>query len=258
MLDLIRKFVDERLGGEIAKWKDYDCRELEHSDVFGCPGRNFDCDDSNLIRAVYLLLWGDSFPGCSTSAIGRGKPYRGDTMNTFHTLFGRPIEDKPGFYAGLEKYAPDDELRERAGKFHTHCHTIGNYILLPNLPEGRLTLNLYRGTNDWKDFFDRFLIQLGLCLQNKPGRDEFLAKLIGNNRFFFDKISLPELAGRCFLEDYMDENGTPKEVFLLNFHWKDENDREAYRKAADRYLDRATGIINRRAEKMIAILEKLL
>lgn len=53
--ELIQHFITERLNGDINNFVSYDLAQLEGDKVFGCPGRSFDCDDSNVARAVYCL-----------------------------------------------------------------------------------------------------------------------------------------------------------------------------------------------------------
>ena len=222
---LLREFIDEKLGGELDRLRTFDVKSLRDSEKFGCPGRYFDCDDTELARAVYVVLWGDVLPELAMETLGSGKKYRGDTMNTFHTMFGRNIPERPGFYAGLEKYAPPEELRRKVRFFGENvCGTIGNFVVLPNLGAEETTMNLYRGTNHWRDFFDRFLAELEKVLRGSGEKDSLLAKLAEANAFCFDAFPGEE-GFRAFvrlllLEDYC-EGDRPRILFPLNYHWKD-------------------------------------
>lgn len=53
-------------------------------------------------------------------------------MNTFNTMFGKEVENQPGFFRGAEKYHPSDEFREKVRQFDKLCRNIGNYVVLPN------------------------------------------------------------------------------------------------------------------------------
>lgn len=259
---LLRRFIQERLDGEIDGLADFDFRELENHPLFGCPERTFDVDNSNLANAIYILLWGDQFPNCNGDTIGIGRPYRGDTMNTFHTMFGRPIDGAAEYFAGLEKYEPSNNLREQARKFHHLCRNIGNFILLPNISVKQKTINTYRGTNDWKDFFDIFLLNLERCLNDRQNKDGFLSELLDRNGLFFERFrnqnNLLRLGDIYFLDDYLDKNGMPKEVFIFNCHWMNTSDRQAYLSAAEVYLFKTEQIITRRGKKMIMGLKNIL
>ena len=191
--------------------------------------------------------------------LGNAGKYRGDTMNSFHTMFGREIPKRPGFYAGLEKYHPSDELRERARAFGTrYCSTIGNFVVLPNLYVRDTTLNFYRGTNQWHDFFDRFLIQLKNVLCGSKVKDPLLEELVNANSFCFVKFrgkkGFQALAELLLLEDYCDSDHAPEIVFPMNYHWKNPADPETYFRDAEDYLEKAERIIFSRSRKIMDIL----
>ena len=180
---LIQNFISDTLAGDINNFRTFDFKSLKNSAKYGAPGENFDCDDTLLMRAIYTVLWGSEFPGLSMEQPAAGRRYRGDTMNSFHTMFGREIAGKPGFFAGVEKYAPSEEFRERVRRFGKLCSNLGNYILLPHWYACGTTLNFYRGTNEWHDFFDRFLIELCKVLCNAEEQDETLIRLWKSTAF---------------------------------------------------------------------------
>jgi len=258
---LLLQFTAEELDGDWEKLKDFDFLELKHSKVYGCPGRGFDCDDTNLARAIYALVWGGTFKDLTSHNQGRGMPYRGDTMNSFHTMFGRELKDSPGLFAGFEKYAPDDAFRERVKTFHRRYHSIGNFVVLPNLPvDNGDTINLYRGTHPaWRDYFDRFLIHLDRCFCDSPEQDPGLRQLVKKNDFFFQPFrgsgKLHRLAEICLWEDYLGDDGSPTQIFEFYFHWKKSDNHDAYFKAAKLYLEESLRIIDRRTARMIATLK---
>lgn len=260
-LQLVNDFVSEFCGGNWELLKTFDFKTLFSSEKFGCPGRNFDCDDTNIIRAIYVLLWQDLFPKLNLDNFGYLRQYRGDTINTFHTMFGREISGRPGFFAGLEKYSPSDELRQKVRDFGKLCSSLGNYVVLPNCFARSTTLNCYRGTNAWRDFFDRFLIELHKVLTSAPDPDETLSELVKINSFCFDHFTGQENFSRfteaLCLSDYCDESGLPKLVFSLNYHWKNEADPEQYFRDAELYLEKTAFIIRRRADQMAARLKML-
>ena len=260
---LLLDFIREKLDGKLDNIRTFDTKTLRGDDKFGCPGRYFDCDDTEIMRAVYVVLWEDLLPDLSMDTMGNAGKYRGDTMNSFHTMFGREIPERPGFYAGLEKYHPSDELRERVREFgNKYCSTVGNFVVLPNLYVRDTTLNFYRGTNQWHDFFDRFLVQLRNVLCDCGEKDPLLDELVKANAFCFDRfqggIGFQVLEDRLFLEDYCDMDGIPEERFPLNYHWKDPLDAVRYFSDADIYLRIAEEIIDRRGGKMLTELKEKL
>lgn len=257
---LIKEFISEILSGDLELLKNFDFKTLRMSEKFGCRDRNFDCDDTNIIRAIYVVLWEKDLPYLNMDNFGYRKQYRGDTINTFHTMFGREIEEKTGFFAGLEKYAPSDELREKVRHFGKLCSNVGNYVVLPNYFTRQTSLNCYRGTNDWRDFFDRFLIEIHKVLTGSEQQDEVLQELVKVNNFAFQKFQgedgFRKFTKILLLDDYCDNSGTPQEIFAMNYHWRNEHDPEQYFHDAEIYLEKTEKIIRSRADKMISMLKE--
>lgn len=256
---LVKEFLESELSGKWENLMTFDFRQLHHSGKFGSPGRSFDCDDTNIMRAIYSILWEDDIPFLHDNNFGCRKQYRGDTMNTFHTMFGREIEGKPGFFAGLEKYAPSDELREKVRQFGKLCCNIGNYAVLPNWFARGTTFNCYRGINEWHDFFDRFLIELHKVMTGCGSQDETLQELVKVNDFCFRKFkgdrAWQDFIRILLLEDYCGNSGKPQNIFNMNYHWMNENAREKYLADAEIYLEKTGKLIRNRAERMISILK---
>ena len=251
---ILLDFIGEILNGDLNAIRKFDFKTLQNDRKYGCPDRNFDCDDTNIMRAVYTVLWGHVLPDLNMENMGWGKAYRGDTINTFHTMFGREIPERPGYFAGAEKYSPTDPFREKIRRFGKLCSCIGNYVVLPNRIAAGTTLNCYRGTNEWHDFFDRFLMNLHQALTQKMIPDPTLKQLIEVNDFCFRKFYGKE-GFRCFTENlllngYCGCHGEPELVFHLNYHWMNEQEPEQYFHDAELYLDCAERIILNRADKI--------
>jgi len=260
---LVRQYVAEELHGDLEALAGVDLAALEGHPLYGAPGRPFDTDDCNLVRALFDVLYADALPGLSLPEIGTGRAYRGDTLNTFHTLFGRPIPGRPGRFAGLERHSPSDELRARATAFHRTYHTLGNLAPLPNRSLGRLTFNTYRGTHpQWRDAFPAFLENLRLALLADPAADPTLCRLVELNADAFRGFRTPDGPARFArlldLDDYLDPaTGLPIPHYAPNAHFLSQSD-DDYSASADRYLTVAPLLIQRRAARMIARLRTLL
>ena len=283
--DIISSFVEERFSGDIDGLKYYCFAALkEYPDrrVYGrCSGSSsFDCDNTRLANAIYVLLWGGDgniFPGLTMENVGSGKDFRGDTMNSFRWVLGsnkdltvsRDIEswvkenaaypkDKKGLSKTIshwDRYG----MGEKAAIFYRTYHTVGNFVVLPNRYAGDTTLNFYRGENQWHDFFDRFLIELDKVFSGSDEKDVKLNYLAECNRSAFEGKTLPGLADALFLNDYMDGR-KPKALFApySTGKWHKDIDNEEYRVFAMRYIDTATKIISHRADKMCKRLSELL
>lgn len=263
-INLVNMFVAEYLNGNFYAFFDFDFASLRQDKRFGCSGRNFDCDDTNLTRAICFLLWGEAFPEVTLADIGAGKKYRGDTLNTFHTVLGTYLPDQHSC-TGIEKSNASGSLRALVNKFYSAYHTIGNFILLPNIAESAkkraFTLNTYRGTA-YKDFFDLFLQHLDRCLTSVDN-DKHLYALIDKNKFFFSWLQanggVSYFCKLCWLEDYFVDN-KPQNVFYPYVYclrkkqeWTDF-EKSYYIEYIEKYLMTAIAIINNRAAK---IIEKL-
>ena len=55
-LELVRSFVKERLDGDIESLSAFELGNLRGDEIYGCPNRNFDSDDTELMRAIYCIV----------------------------------------------------------------------------------------------------------------------------------------------------------------------------------------------------------
>jgi hypothetical protein len=271
---LLRDFVTLKLGGDLRQFKDFDLEELKDDKRFGCENpRHFDCDNTFIMRAVYVLLFSRAFPDMTDwREIDTGKPYRGDTIHTFHTIFGRANPEKPGCYYGIDRFAPIEKaLYDRIRRFHKMAHTLGNFVVLPNAAVQcnmrSQTLNTYRGTNHWHDYFDLFLLALEPCLRKRANADNVLFRLVHErNEHAFGQYTSPDgftrLAKNLLLDDFLDEDGHAKNIFSdangrVRFHWeKPQPSRKVYLEGVTNYLDHAEKIISTRADRMTEMLKQ--
>ena len=133
-------------------------------------------------------------------------------------------------------------------------------MVLPNYFARQTNLNCYRGTNDWRDFFDRFLIELHKVLTGADRQDEVLQELVKVNNFAFQKFQgedgFRKFARILLLDNYCDNTGKPQEIFAMNYHWMNEHDPKQYFHDAVIYLEKTEKIIRSRADKMINMLKE--
>ena len=258
---LVADFVEERLGGDIEQLATFDLSQLKGDKKFGCPGRAFDCDDTNLSRAVYCLVFGDVFPAMNLGTL-TDYTFRGDTLNTYNTMFGRP--DEASHHPGLDRYAPPPALSEKVRAFHERYHTIGNMMPLPCVMIGRQSINTYRGTHPvWRDFLDRFLSALRpILLGEKDGVDKGLAELVAANmpplQPYCSAEGFTRLMEGLMLTDYLGADGQPVVNSKGFYFWRKANARDEYLAEAERYIRFATAVIDRRAAKITETLKNKL
>lgn len=74
-----KKFVTERLKDNVDGIVDFDLGLLCSDKQYGCPGRKFDPDDTNLMRAIYCIVFGNIWSNLSWDNSGEGK-LRGDSL----------------------------------------------------------------------------------------------------------------------------------------------------------------------------------
>jgi len=262
-MQAVSQFVEECLSGN---WKElanidplssYDPMDpLADSDMLRCAGGRFDCDNCNLARAVYHDVWGLDAP-----------LYRGYTMNSFRTAFGREwirhdMVDNPRVFGGTESHLwplLPERLRERIGAFYSTYHTIGNFLPLPNAKVDGLTLNTYRGTCEWHDYFSCFLEAVKVYLENEGEKVASLpptfVRLMKANDFFWDdyKGCFDEYVEEFYLLDYLDAEGDVVERPVLR-HGDSSLSIGDYIMEATEYLDFAEMVIRNRAARIIARL----
>lgn len=233
-----------------------------------------DCDDTHLARIVYFLIHRDeenneyALPNLiNFSDIGSGYKYkyRGDTINTYSTLFGSKNQ---GYEIFFKLCNVEDE---RVANFRNKYVTMGNFILLPATtvqlnPDTRKwhSMNSYRGTNErYRDYFDLFISRLmnNDCIDFKLWKEQEELKDYFN--FMNDKCKFIKAN---ILENYF--NMETHQVISNLFKHKDKEapyywymgnkiDDIQYRQFALYYIDKATEIIRNRACKISNILKSL-
>lgn len=254
---LITDFINEHLNGDIEKIRLFSFNRLKDCKKYGAPNQSFDSDNTNLANAIYFLIWKDKLPELEFGQIGTGKKYRGDTLNTFNTLLN-----------GIDKYSPGKEFLTIIYEFRDIYVSLGNFMLMPNISiqtgNANRTINTYRGINNWRDYFDRFLKELSVFYTDECKCDEDLSKLIKCNGFYFTKINTMEKFRNVnYLDSYFGSDGEIKisfEPYL--YHWKFKKITSAIEKTyvnfSKNYIkevskiigDRATIMVNRLKEKL--------
>lgn len=255
--ELIRSFVEKKLDGDIEKMASFQLGSLRYDKEFGCPDRKFDSDDTNLMRAVYCIVFGDTWKNLSMDNSGNGK-LRGDTINTYSSLFARPWDQPDRF---VEKWHPDDEFLAKRKVFNETCYTMGNMMVLPDCRIGEWSINKHRGCHDeWHDYEDRFLSALYKVLLNMPNADEDLQELVELNQDdflpFYGEEGWRHFIDGNMLEYYVDESYIPVISSKGYVYWRGGyTNRNRFFEECNRYIDFATDVIHGRAKRMIEVLQ---
>lgn len=252
-LNKLKKFVAERLNGDVKKLKYFDFYSLKDDTEFGDERVSVVGLESMLMKSVLTLAFADAYPDFTYESMDKHK-YKADTINITNTIFGINFED---YYKALETYDAPAELCERVIRFGKKVHTIGNTMVLPfGLHQMRDTKPLGRG------YCDVFLT-------------EFYKMMIGAkkcNMKMFDALNLKKKEVAAFrneenfntivhelmLDDFLDEEGKPKQVFQGLFSFEKGIDRDTYIKAANEFLDFCEPFIEKRADRIIEKLEQII
>lgn len=282
---IIRSFVKEILKGDINRLATFNLHSLWGDHWFGCPGRWHDDDDTNIMRAIYCVVFKGAWPNLSMDSL-KESVYRGDTINTYRTMFGDCDKDSP--HHGLDRFKPSQELSDKVINFHNICSTIGNMMVLPNLtvsvPEDKggyvvdnqshqkvwksnwvwqgHTVNEYRGTHwKWHDFFDLFLSELRSLLIDGKCEDKYLPRFIERNADAFEQYRGAKgwkrfidfnLLQNYVLEDYS--------VDIHNkgyYYWRTwDMTQGQYLDEANNYVGIASERIRQRALRMIDLIKQ--
>ena len=254
---LITSFVEERLQGNLNELARFDFAQLRGYKKYGvCSGGLFDCDNTNLSNAIYLLVFEDVWNDLSISSLENGL-YRGDTINSFNTTFGKAVTT--GGFAGLNRFQPDACLQQRVLKFHSLYHTIGNFMVLPNACVDGYTLNTFRGSyNQWRDYIDKFLEALYFALTNpqSANNEQFNQLIAANIKDFepYHQEGFELLMNKLLLNDCIDQDGMPKQLFDVVYHWNKQLTRDLYLRHINKYLDFCESFIEKRGSKMVEII----
>lgn len=252
--DILHTFINGRLRGEIEALIDFDLGQLRYDNIYGCPERRFDPDDTNLMRAIYCIVFGDVWKNLSWENSGEGK-LRGDTINSSATFFSYPWDDK-----FTPKWNPPIELVEKIKEFQHTFHTIGNMMVLPDKRIGEWSINKHRGCHDeWHDYEDRFLDALYKVLTNHPDLDEDLKELVeaNNEDFspFYGEEGWRKYIDGNLLNDYVDSKYLPQIKSKGYTWWRGGHiNKERFFAKAHRYIDDSTKIIHNRAQRILTAL----
>lgn len=280
-VDILRGFVRDILHGNIERLKDFD-----FTDLTTYVGDITDPDMYLITQAIYIILWGDlydlTFEKMGSWNCRNEHAFRGDTMNSFGSLFGKEDKKKDRSFAFRAKcYNADQNSRlwAKINRFSKSYHYIGNFIIIPNRGTLRNGINGARAgyynreeCEAMRDYFDWFLIAIAkyqnkvkignlhlskfeMQLQMNPEYNPaFLAITGWEERFFlkpYFKDGEPVVLFKTPLEERLkvtDPNGTDPE---LTYYEEDE-----YLELLEDFLDKSEEVIEYRTKEIIKALKK--
>lgn len=253
-VDLLRKFVNQRLDDDIRKLKDFDFDSLRDDREFG-DERDITVWglESMLIKAVVTLAFADTWSGFTYESMDKHK-YKADPINITNTIFGIHFED---YYKALETYHVPDELKERVIRFGKKIHTVGNIMVLPfGLRQMRDTKPMGRG------YMDVFLREFHKMMSGEKKCNMKMLDAVGLKKKeivgFRTEQNFKNIVYGLMLDDFLDGSGKPKQVFQGLFSWEPGITRETYLKAATEFLDFCEPFVDKRADRIIEKLDNIL
>ena len=252
-LNKLKKFVAERLDGDIKKLKDLDFYTLREDMEFGDERVSVGGLESILVKSILTLAFADTYPDFTYESMDKHK-YKPDTINITNTIFGINFED---YYKALETYDAPTELRERVGRFGKKVHTIGNIMVLPSgLTLMRNTKPLGRGYCDvFLAEFYKMMISAKKCNMKMFDALNLKKKEVAA---FRTEENFNHIVRELMLDDFLGEEGKPKQVFQGLFSRESGISRDTFIKAANEFLDFCEPFVDKRADRIIDKLEKVL
>ena len=263
---IIRNFVSEALNGNIEEFANKDITLLIRK-IPDAKKRNTyigninDPDMYYITQAIYIIVWGHlfdlTFDDLGTWGIIK-HPFRGDTMNSFHSIFGRKM-------LLAKRYHLDDELMRNVEKFCDLYHSIGNFIVIPN----RLNVNTRRSNYcSMQDYFDSFL---GAFYQFKHPEQiteyfSFFKELedafLENDEY--GRMAFDDFVASFFLEDYVQNNvfNIPYELRAKEYIGRSRRSKtefvtdNEYNMIVQNYYEVSKKIIGNRAKKIVDVLKE--
>jgi hypothetical protein len=254
--EIVKRFIDEKLNGNIENLVTYNFAELKADESFGnCRGNTFSPEGSEIVRAILTLVYDGVWPDYAFKDQESKIIYRGCLLNSHQRLLGSNIMGE--YFMGLQKMSPPAELLERANQYYAkYCYNIGNMVLLP------ASLDILKEDSAVKGYMDSLLEYLYTYL-TEPRRVP--AKVF--KQFYYCKKSFVDyqddrgferLVKYLMLDDFVDKNFKPKEVFVRMEFYSKNVTREAYLEAVNRYLDFYEQHITARAKRVVfALMDKL-
>ncbi len=271
-LKLVYEFTRDVLDGEIDNLINADLSELIYEKknryiIDRYVGDINDPDMYVITQAIYIIVWGNVYEltfdklGSWGRTENRQYPFRGDTMNSFNSVYG-----DNGLIA--KRYDVDENIMNMVNTYHKLYHSVGNFIVIPN----RMNVNSKRANYySIQDFYDSFIgVIYQLCNPEKTTEysiyyDELVSTLMKNDEY--RAIKFETWIEKFFLENYID-NGEPYNVFGVDIQMRKKEyigrnkrskdnyyTQEEYVLLAQKYYEASKKIIEYRANRIVGILK---
>ena len=268
-LKLVRDFVREKLDGDINRLIDFDFHSLFHENYSedkyaSCSGYAFSPEKTKIVRAIASLVFGEAWNDLSYHNIEKGR-FSIEFFNPFFLQFGAAIGIEWGekIFKGLNRHEPSKELIERVYRYYLLHNSIGNVVVLPSmLSREGVQLNLSRAKRKWREYPDSFLMEIYDELVNASHTNIYLkAEYFSNEKVYVNcktREGFQTMIKALLLEDYVNENGVPMEVFRTKCSFDRSPDRTSYLEGVNELLDFCEKEIPKRAKQIVYTLKTIL
>lgn len=248
-LRLVNEFVKEVLQGDVNKLSTFDFSTISDNKKYG----DMQLARAPIVRAIMALVFNDAWPTLNVDNLIH-YTYWCDSINHFQQLFGANILDQ--YFKGMQKFNPTPAQHQRAVKVAHLTNHIGNVWVLPNKD------TLYRCKEQFRGYVDQMLKAMYVCMiDGKRQNRQIKGALYTNRKLMVDyqgEEGFKKFIQNMMLEDYVDENGLPKDVFMGVWSMMKELDGETYFKAVDEYCSFMESFVPRRGERIVQKLKQIM
>lgn len=254
-LRIVRDFIKERLDGNIDKLRNFDLATLTEDEKYGKES----WPKNELAKSIMALVFGSIWPNLTVDSINHYE-YSSSQMVSFQNLFGSNILDK--YFKGMEKFSPSKEQLERALHVAHLLNSIGNLWVLPNKPNDKETMASYKDSPKFRGYMDKYLQAMYAVTMDEKRPDMHLKGIFYKNRKVMKEYQGAEgwkhFVDNMMLQDYVDADGKPKDIFDYVWSYMKDLDRDSYFQAVDKFCTFCEEAIPKRADLMIGVLKKIM
>lgn len=251
----MRDFIKERLDGDINKLRDFDLATLTEDEKYGKEN----WPKNELAKSIMALVFGNIWPNLTVDSINHYE-YSSSQMVSFQNLFGSNILDK--YFKGMEKFNPSKKQFERALHVAHLLNSIGNLWVLPNKLNDKETMASYKDNPKFRGYMDRYLRAMYAVFMDEKKPDMHLKGILYKNRKVMTEYQGAKGWGHfinnMMLQDYVDADGKPKDIFDYVWSYMKDLDRDSYFQAVDKFCTFCEEVIPKRADQMIGVLKTIM
>lgn len=251
---LVDDFIKERLDGDVKKLVDFDFSILEDDQKYGMSdGLSCGIEKCDIILAIMSLVFEDVWQDLTVDSMEH-YTYNCTYINKMQYLFGSNIADK--YFMSMRNFGPTKQQVDFAVQTSHLQNHIGNFWVLPKFIDKDKETYHYHGCSDL------WLQALYAVMSNAKEADNNLRANLYEARLqllnYHGAEGFVKLARGLMLDDYIDDDGKPKDV--LPHIWANMKglSRDDYFEAVDMYHIWMRSFINARSSMMVSKLEQVL